>query len=138
MPSDADGHSDLDEARYVSLTTFKRDGTAVSTPVWITGRQGRYAFTTGDKAWKTKRLLRDPAIEVRVCDMRGRVKPDTPVHRGTGGISASNADIASAEQALSAKYGWQFRATKLLDAIKRRLGRGPVHDVVAVHLSIPE
>jgi PPOX class probable F420-dependent enzyme len=138
MPSDPNGLSDLDKARYVSLTTFKRDGTAVSTPVWITGTQGRYAFTTGDKAWKTKRLLRDPAIEVRVCDMRGRAKPDTRVHRGTGGVSASNADIASVEQALSAKYGWQFRATKLLDGIKRRLGRGPVHEVVAVHLTIPE
>jgi uncharacterized protein len=138
MPSDPNGLSDLDKARYVSLTTFKRDGTAVSTPVWITGVQGRYVFTTGDKAGKTKRLLHDPAIEVQVCDMRGRVKPDTPVHRGTGGVSASNADIASAEQALSAKYGWQFRATKLLDGIKRRLGRGPIHEVVAVHLSIPE
>jgi uncharacterized protein len=138
MPSDPHGLSDLDEARYVSLTTFKRDGTAVSTPVWITGTQGRYDFTTGDKAWKTKRLLRDPAIEVRVCDMRGRVKPDTPVHRGTGEVSSSNADIASVERALSAKYGWQFRATKLSDGIKRRLRRGPVHGVVAVHLSIPD
>ena len=138
MPSDPNDLSDLDEARYVSLTTFKRDGTTVSTPVWITGTQGRYAFTTGDKAWKAKRLLRDPAIEVRVCDMRGRVKPDTRVHRGTGAVSPSNADIASVEQALSAKYGWQFRATKLLDGIKRRLGWGPVHEVVAIHLSIPE
>ena len=138
MPSDPNGLSDLDKARYVSLTTFKRDGTTVSTPVWITGTQGRYAFTTGDKAWKAKRLSRDPAIEVRVCDMRGRVKPDTRVHRGTGGVSSSNADIASVEQALSAKYGWQFRATKLLDGIKRRLGWVPVHEVVAIHLSIPE
>jgi hypothetical protein len=138
MPSHPNGLSDLDKARYVSLTTFKRDGTTVSTPVWITGTQGRYAFTTGDKAWKAKRLRRDPAIEVRVCDMRGRVKPDTRVHRGTGGVSSSNADIASVEQALSAKYGWQFRATKLLDGMKRRLGRGPVHEVVAIHLSIPE
>jgi PPOX class probable F420-dependent enzyme len=138
MPSDPHGLRDLDEARYVSLTTFKRDGTAVATPVWITGMQGRYAFTTGNKAWKAKRLLHDPAVEVRVCDMRGRVKPDTRVHRGTGTVSASNADIASVEQALYAKYGWQFRTTKLVDGIKRRLGRGPVHEVVAVHLAIPD
>jgi PPOX class probable F420-dependent enzyme len=138
MHSDPNGLSDLDNARYVSLTTFKRDGTTVSTPVWITGTQGRYAFATGDKAWKAKRLLRDPAIELRVCDMRGRVKSDTRVHRGSGGVSTSTADIASVEKALSAKYGWQFRATKLLDGIKRRLGRGPVHEVVAIHLTIPE
>ena len=41
---------DLDRARYVSLTTFKKDGTGVATPVWITGSAGSYVFTTGDKA----------------------------------------------------------------------------------------
>jgi len=62
----------------------------------------------------------------------------SPTEKRTGGVSASNADIASVEQALSAKYGWQFRATKLLDGIKRRLGQEPIHEVVAVHISIPE
>jgi PPOX class probable F420-dependent enzyme len=138
VSSDDPGSSDLDQARYVALTTFKRDGTAVSTPVWITGTEGRYVFTTGDKAWKTKRLLRNPAIEVRVCDMRGRVKPDASVHRGTGHVSTSRADIAEAEGALSAKYGWQFRGTKIVDGFRRRLGRGPIQNVVAVHLSIPD
>src|ERR1700682_4896559 len=33
---------ELDRAKYISLTTFKRDGAAVSTPVWITGTAGRY------------------------------------------------------------------------------------------------
>lgn len=138
MSSDDPGSRELDKARYVSLTTFKRDGTAVSTPVWITGTGGRYVFTTGDKAWKTRRLLRNPAIELRVCDMRGRIRPNTSVHPGTGHVSTSRADIAEAEQALSAKYGWQFRGTKIVDWIKRRLGRGPIQEVVAVHLSIPD
>jgi PPOX class probable F420-dependent enzyme len=127
----------LDQARYISLTTFKRDGTAVSTPVWITGAQGRYAFTTGDVAWKTKRLLRNPAVEVRVCDARGRVRPGATAHPGTGEISTSAADIAAAQRALAAKYGWQFRASRFWLGITQRLGRGPVHQVVAVHLSLP-
>jgi hypothetical protein len=138
VSSDDPGRSELDKARYVSLTTFKRDGTAVSTPVWITGTGGRYIFTTGDKAWKTKRLLRNPAIELRVCDMRGRAKPNASVHAGTGHVSTSMADIAEAERALSAKYGWQFRGTKIVDWIKRRLGRGQIQEVVAIRLSIPD
>ena len=137
MPHDASSTSELDNARYISLTTFKQDGTAVSTPVWITGSQGRYVFTTGDNAWKTKRMLRNQAIEARVCSVRGRVKPGVTVHTGTGDVSTSSVDIAAAERALSAKYGWQFRATKLVDGLKRRLGGGPVH-VVAIHLSIPD
>jgi hypothetical protein len=138
VSSDDPGRSGLDKARYVSLTTFKRDGTAVSTPVWITGTGGRYVFTTGDKAWKTKRLLRNPEIELRVCDMRGRVKPNASVHAGTGLVSTSSADIADAERALSAKYGWQFRGTKIVDWIKRRLGRGQIQEVVAIRLSIAD
>jgi uncharacterized protein len=129
--------SDLDQARYISLTTFKRDGTPVSTPVWVTGARGSYALTTGEGAWKTKRLLRDPAVEVRVCDARGRVKPDATVHTGTGEISTSSAEIAAADRALAAKYGWQFRATRIVVVIRRRFRRGPKQGAVAVHLSIP-
>ena len=138
MPSDDPWSSDLDQARYIALTTFKRDGTAVSTPVWVTGAGGRYVFTTGDKAWKTKRLLRNPAIEIQVCNMRGRVKPDALVHKGTGRVSTSRADIDEAERALSAKYGWQFRGTKVVDGLKRKLGRGPIQEVVAVYLSLSD
>jgi uncharacterized protein len=127
----------LDRARYISLTTFKRDGTAVSTPVWITGARGRYAFTTGDVAWKTKRLVRNPAVEVRVCDARGRVRPGATVHPGTGEISTSAADIAAAQRALADKYGWQFRASRIWLGLMQRLGRGPIHQAVAVHLSLP-
>src|ERR1700724_2527956 len=134
MASDASRPSELDRAKYISLTTFKRDGAAVSTPVWITGTEGRYVFTTGDKAWKTKRLLRNPSIEVRVCDIRGLVKPQATIHTGTGQVSSSIADVAAAERALSAKYGWQFTATKVVDSVKRRLGRGQPQEVVAIHL----
>jgi PPOX class probable F420-dependent enzyme len=104
--------------------------------VWITGTQGRYVFTTGDNAWKTKRLLRNPSIEVRVCDMRGRIKPHVAVYTGTGKVSTSTDDIAAAERALSAKYGWQFTATKIVDGVKRRLGRGQLQSVVAIHLLV--
>lgn len=136
MSSEVSGSNDLDSARYISLTTFKRDGSAVSSPVWITGARGRYAFTTGDSAWKTKRLLRNSSVQVRVCTVRGRVKRGVVVHTGTGTVSNSSADITAAERALSAKYGWQFKATKVMDAFKRRVGKGPIQKVVAVHLSI--
>jgi hypothetical protein len=34
---------DLYSARYIALTTFKKDGTPVATPVWIAGANGTYA-----------------------------------------------------------------------------------------------
>jgi PPOX class probable F420-dependent enzyme len=75
--------TDLDQAKYVSFTTFKKDGTPKPLPVWIVPFEGRYAFTTEPDSWKVKRLRNNSAITVEVCDMRGRVKPGTTVHHGT-------------------------------------------------------
>jgi len=127
---------DLDTARYVSLTTFKKDGSAVATPVWITGSEGSYVVTTGDTAGKTKRLRNNPAVRVQVCDLRGRVKPPAPIYTGEGEVRAEPESLAAAEEALATKYGWQFAATKLLDRVRTRLGRGTGQAVVAIHLTL--
>jgi PPOX class probable F420-dependent enzyme len=128
--------NELDRARYISLTTFKRDGSPVSSAVWITGADGTYVFTTGANAWKTKRLSRNPSIEVRVCTMRGQVKPAATRYVGTGTVAGSPEAVAAAERALAAKYGWQFKATKLVDGLKQRFGRDDGQEVVAIQLSL--
>jgi uncharacterized protein len=128
--------NELDQARYISLTTFKRDGSPVSSPVWITGADGTYVFTTGANAWKTKRLTRNPAVEARVCTMRGQVKPSATRYVGTGAVAGSPDAVAAAERALAAKYGWQFKATKLVDGIKQRVGRANGQEPVAIQLSL--
>jgi len=128
--------NDLDRARYVSLTTYKRDGSPVSTPVWITGSGGSYVVTTGDKAWKTRRLRNNPSVQVQVCDMRGRVKPGAAVFTGTGEVKTAAESLAAAERAIAAKYGWQFKATKVVDGLRSRIGRGPKQEVVAVELTL--
>ena len=96
--------SELDQAKYVSFTTFKKDGTPKPLPVWIVPFEGRYAFTTDADSWKVKRLRNNPAITAEVCDMRGRVKPGTTVHHGT----AEALDEAAAKRvgaAIKKKYG---------------------------------
>ena len=127
---------ELDEARYISLTTFKMDGSPVATPVWITGAEGSYAFTTGGNSWKARRMRRNPSVEVQVCGMRGRVLPDATRYVGTGQLDSSPAAVASAERALAAKYGWQFHATKFVERVMWRFGRGEGQQAVAVHLSL--
>ncbi len=97
---------------------------------------GTYVFTTGSRAWKTRRLLRNASVQVQVCDMRGRVKPSAPRYFGTGEVANSPEAVAAAERALAAKYGWQFKATKVVDGIKTRLSRGDPQQVVAVRLSL--
>lgn len=128
---------ELDRARYVSLTTFKRDGSPVSTPVWITGVGGTYAFTTGDKAWKTKRLARDPSVRVQACSARGRVTASATIYEGTGTVLDTPTAISATERALREKYGWQFRATKIADALSRVI-RKEHQNVVAVELTLTD
>lgn len=127
---------ELDRARYVSLTTFKQDGAPVATPVWITGSSGAYAFTTGAQTWKARRLGRNPGVEVRVCDLRGRVRSGATAYVGTGAVDGGADAVVVVERALAAKYGWQFRATKLFDRTSRWLRRRPREDLVVIRIAL--
>jgi uncharacterized protein len=129
--------AELEDARYILLTTFKRDGSAVSTPVWITGSAGTYMFTTGDRAWKTRRLLNNPAVQVQACGIRGGIKPGATLYRGSGEVLTTAEDVRPAKAAPFAKHGWQFRATKVVDRLSSRFGRGEPQRVVAIRLLLP-
>ena len=61
----------LRDAKTVLLTTYKRDGTGVGTPVSIAFDGDRAFFRTWHKAWKTKRLAREPSVKVAPCTLRG-------------------------------------------------------------------
>jgi PPOX class probable F420-dependent enzyme len=63
----------LKHEKYISLVTFRKDGTAVATPVWFAEREGRlYVMTRGDSG-KVKRLRRDPRVRVAPSTIRGSV-----------------------------------------------------------------
>lgn len=57
--------------KTVLLKTFKRDGTAVGTPVHI-AVEGDHAFVrTYDAAWKAKRMRNNPRVEIAPSTFRG-------------------------------------------------------------------
>ncbi len=133
-PGTVAGMDDIDGARYISLTTFTRDGRPKATPVWITGSDGEYLFYTGTTAWKTRRLRNDPRVEVRACDMRGRVEPHAAVHTGTAEVLADDASIDAAKRAIADKYGWQATLARAADAVRTRFGRGDAPVAVRIQL----
>jgi PPOX class probable F420-dependent enzyme len=59
--------------KYLSLTSFKRDGTGVATPVWFVSDDGHLLVETDADSYKVKRVRRDAHVRVAVCDARGRV-----------------------------------------------------------------
>ena len=62
--------------KYLSLTTYRRDGTPVSTPVWFVEEDGRLFVMTAADSYKAKRLRRNPAAMVAPCTARGVPKGD--------------------------------------------------------------
>ncbi|TYB42931.1 PPOX class F420-dependent oxidoreductase [Actinomadura chibensis] len=63
----------LRRQRAVMLTSYRRDGTPVGTPVSIVVRGEHAYFRTYDKAFKAKRLARNPEVEIAPSTTRGKV-----------------------------------------------------------------
>jgi hypothetical protein len=87
--------SSLKDTKTVLLTTYKRDGTPVGTPVSIAFDGDRAFFRSYDKAWKTKRLRNNPNVEVAPATVKG-----TP----TGPALEARATLLDSEQATVAAH----------------------------------
>jgi len=91
--------------KYLSLTTFRKNGAAVATPVWF-GEDGDklYVMTRSDMG-KSKRIRNHSQVQVAPCTVRGRV---------TGPLFPATARIlppeqhTHARQAINRKY-WAAR-----------------------------
>src|SRR5690242_19362573 len=64
--------------RYLSLTSFKRDGTGVATPVWFVQDGDRLLALTDLHSAKIRRIRRDPQVLVAPCRADGKLR-GTPV-----------------------------------------------------------
>ena len=105
----------------MSLETFRKNGTAVPTPVWLAVVDGdKLVVVTATTSWKVKRLRNNPAVRVAPCDMRGAVAPDARWEEGACEIldPASPAERA-AHAALRTTYGWQMALADLGAALRR-------------------
>ncbi len=104
---DPDPQRSLDaaaSARYVALTTFRRSGAPVVTPVWVARDGSELVVVTVDGAGKTKRLSRDPAVSLQPCDFRGRIEAGAPTWTGTARLVHADAEIAAIKRAIAGKY----------------------------------
>jgi PPOX class probable F420-dependent enzyme len=70
----------ITDEKYVLLTTFRKNGEAVPTPVWIVAlADGTAGFTTEIDSGKVKRIRNNPAVTVQPCTLRGKVVEASPV-----------------------------------------------------------
>ncbi len=59
--------------KYISLATFRKDGTAVYTPVWFAEDNDRLYTMTRSDSGKYKRMRNNPLVRVAPCTMRGKI-----------------------------------------------------------------
>lgn len=113
---------DLASAKYLLLTTFRRDGTAVPTPVWVVGDGSLlYAWSAVDTG-KVKRIRRDGAVLVAACDFHG--KADGPAKPGTARLLDAEG-TERVRDLIRRKYGISGRLT-LLGSLLRRGRAGTI------------
>jgi uncharacterized protein len=60
--------------KYLSLTTYRSDGSPVATPVWFVEDDGRLLVVTGAESHKARRIRRNPAVTVAPCTARGALR----------------------------------------------------------------
>jgi uncharacterized protein len=108
----------LGSSNYVLVTTFRKDGTPVPTPVWV-GRDGEELIVwTSTTAGKVRRVRKNPVVELTECDLRGRPRGETV--QGTARILDADG-TEHGRRVLTKKYGLTGRL--VIGVSKRLRGR---------------
>ena len=124
------------DEKYVAVTTTKRSGDTVSTPVWIVETtDGRTGFVTEADSGKVKRIGNFPDVTVQPCDSRGRVRAGTEPVAATATVVRGD-DVAPFAEALRAKYGLMVPLIELGYKVRNLVKRRPASDEVAVELRL--
>jgi PPOX class probable F420-dependent enzyme len=114
---------------YISLTTFRRTGKPVSTPVWGVQFEDGIGVITAGNSGKIKRLRHTSRVLIAEADQSGGLLGE-PV--------LASARICVPEQVpllrreIAKKYGWQARALSILQICTRLIRRKVFDDSVAL------
>jgi PPOX class probable F420-dependent enzyme len=116
------------ESGYLSLTTFRRDGRPVATPVWFAVDGDRILMWSGASEGKVKRIRNNSRVMVAVCDYKGKVKG--PAVEATAVLLSPDAG-ARIHRLLNRKY-WYVKppyeaVLGILRLFRRRKSRGAAY-----------
>jgi len=108
----------LHPERYMSLTTYRKSGKAVPTPVWFAPLEDQLVVMTIADSGKVKRLRHTARVEIAPCTARGEITGDSMSAQGR--IIHDEQEARSAHQVLMRKYNWQLMIFLLLYTVTRK------------------
>ena len=118
-------------AQYVALTTYRRDGTPVTTPVWAAAEgESLYLFSNA-AAGKVKRLRNSSRAAIAPCTATGKV---TGAQLPAEAFNLTNDQMPKVWRLLTKKYGLAVRLFIAYDRARALLRMQPSAGIV-VHLS---
>jgi PPOX class probable F420-dependent enzyme len=114
--------TELDRVPYINLRSYKRDGGAVDTPVWVAPLDGKLYVFTLRESFKVKRIGRNPKVQVAKCDVRGKLLG--PWLDGECREISAGSDLEKrANAAFVEKYGLQMRVGNFFSTLVGRMER---------------
>jgi len=117
------------QQKTIALTTYRKDGTPVNTAVSIAVDGDRAYVRSFERAWKTRRMARNPEVTIAPSDARGTATG--PAIRATA-RRLSGAEYTLASRALAGKYPF---LQGLLVPLSHRLGRAKTGRTVQFELT---
>ena len=114
---------------YAVLTTFRRDGRAVGTPIWLAGNGSELLFWSERKAGKVKRIRNSGRVEVQASDLRGRKTHGAKVTGQARLLDGEEAELA--RKAIARKYGLIGRVSMFFSRL-----RGPADRTVGIAVEL--
>lgn len=108
----------LGSGKYLLVTSYRKDGTPVATPVWVIRDGDALGAWTAADSWKVKRIRRRADVLVGPCDLRGNPTGDQVP--ATAEI-ADTATTARYRTLIARKYGIVGRLTLLGSRLRRGL-----------------
>jgi PPOX class probable F420-dependent enzyme len=121
----------LGKEPFINVTTFKRDGTAVATPVWCVEQNGSLLVFSEATSGKVKRIRHDPHVRVGPCSFRG-----TPRGPAVDADATLIHDTEEVQALLSRKYGMTWRGYNVLMAAARWLRRQVRPESVTIKVTL--
>jgi len=120
----------LSQSKYLSITTVRKSGEKVATPVWVTSDGDALFVITGATSGKVKRIRNNPNVELAPCDARGRISGRSV----SGVVELLDAQGTEHVRKLVAKrYGLMYKAMQLVERVRRNAG-----DSVGLRITLAE
>lgn len=127
----------ITDEKCMALTTCRKSGEAVTTPVWVVPvSDGRIGFWTAMGSGKTKRLKNNPAVTVQPCSFSGKLKPGSSPVDGRAEMVQSGPLFDEIHKKVRGKYGFQSYLTQVIAGlfILRKRGLKYADTVVLIRL----